>query len=108
MRFVVFFVVAVQAVFSVTCASGGQWSIPLAGNAFRVDAAAPSRDGIRRDGSVQLAAAADRAAVFFRVDRPATVQLSIRGRAADGPGRVVVMAGGQAFPVGFETAAFTT
>jgi len=108
MRFVVFFVVAVQAILSVTCASGGQWSIPLAGNAFRVDAAAPSRDGIRRDGSVQLADAADRTAVFFRVDRPAAVQLSIRGRGVDGPGGLVVRAGEQAFPVAFESPELTT
>ena len=108
MRFVVFFVVAVQAILSVTCASGGQWSIPLAGNAFRVDAAAPSRDGIRRDGSVQLADAADRTAVFFRVDRPAAVQLSIRGRGVDGPGGIVVRAGEQAFPVAFESPELTT
>lgn len=70
-------------------ASGGQWSIPLAGNVFRVSLTdAPGRD-------------ADRQVVFFRLDRPATVRLSLRGRARQATAGVVVSAGERTFTATF-------
>lgn len=102
MRFVFSLLLAVHAALAGAIAAGGERSIPLAGNAFRADPSADS-GGFHRDGSVRLKDEADRYAVFFRLDRPAKVRLSIRGRAADGPGSVLVRAGDRSFPVVFET-----
>lgn len=109
MRFVVCAVVAGHVAFMGASALGGEWSVPLAGNAYRVDpAAAAGRGGFQRDGSVRLVDAADRYAAFFRVDRPATVRMAVRGRAPDGPAGVVVRVDERSFPVAFETPQFTS
>lgn len=90
-------------------AGGAEWSIPLAGNAFRVDpAAAPGPGGFQRGGGVRFAGAADRYAVFFRIDRASTVELSIRGRAPDGRAEVAVRADGLTASATFEATEDTT
>ena len=102
MRFVVCVAVLGHAALVGASAGGAGWSIPLAGNAFRVDPGAKAgRGGFDRSGSVRLTDAADRYAVFFRVDRPTNVRLSLRGRAPDGPAGVAVRAEERSFQTTF-------
>jgi hypothetical protein len=81
-----------------TVGIGGDWSIPMAGNAFRLEFGEEgSRGGVQRDGSVRLSKPADSLAAFFRVDRPAKIQLSVRVRSSDGHGGLVAKVGSQTF-----------
>lgn len=72
------------------------WSVPVAGNAFR---SAPDADGsgFRRDGSV---AWADRDGVFsmyFHVDRPSVLDLAINARTANGRSTLATRVNQQSF-----------
>lgn len=57
-----------------------EWTIPLAGNAFRT-APAPG-DGTERDGILSWSQPDETYSVFFHLDRPATLTLALRGAAA--------------------------
>lgn len=107
-RHVLSAVLIAHAALAAAAACGGEWSIPLAGNAFRTEpVAAGGSSGLQRNGSLQLARAADRFAVFFRLDRPATVRLSLRGRALNGRAAVVAQAAERSEEVSFETPELT-
>lgn len=62
---------------------GAEWSIPLGGNAFRT-APEPGGDGFRREGGVAWSDSGDVISVFFHVDRPAVIDLSLRARVPQG------------------------
>ncbi len=65
-------------------ALAADWIIPAGGNAFRTTPGA-GRDGIRRDGTVSWSNPTEVYSLFFHVDRPATLDLSIDGRIPGGP-----------------------
>lgn len=71
------------------CVSAADWTIPVAGNAFRLEPTDEGRrGGFQRNGSLRLSKPSDQYVVFFRVDRPATFQLSARVRSHGDGGSV--------------------
>ena len=72
------------------------WTIPVAGNAFQT-APTPGGRGFRRDASIAWSDPDHIYSVFFRVDRPAVLDLAIRARVADGPSKLAVRAAEQTF-----------
>ena len=52
------------------------WSIPVAGNAYRTERANSGRD-IQRNGTIALADTDDQFSLFFHVNRPAELELEI-------------------------------
>lgn len=61
-------------------ADGAEWTVPLGGNAFVVATPAGSGDGLQRGGKVvRWRDPATVFAVFFHVDRPARVALTLAG-----------------------------
>jgi len=67
-------------------AGAAEWTVPFGGNAFVVAAAPDSGDGLARGGAaVRWRDPATVYAVFFHVDRPARVELHLRGFASRTP-----------------------
>lgn len=67
-----------------------EWSVPLAGNTYRVD---PSSGGnFLRNGVLTWSPAEDVYAVYVHLDRPARLNLAISGRAPSGSATVSVRA----------------
>ena len=62
-----------------------EWSIPLAGNAFPTS---PSTSSRFPGGNVLMKSSKDSYSVFFKVDRPAELTLSIIGRSQGPPAKV--------------------
>jgi hypothetical protein len=62
---------------------GDNWSVPLGGNAFRT-APAPGSEGFRRDGMVGWDDPEDVYSVYFHIDRPADLEMTLKARAAKG------------------------
>ena len=60
-------------------ADSGEWTIPLAGNAYRT-APAPSNAGFSRQGSVKWDDANEVISIFFRLSQPSSVQVAVRAR----------------------------
>ena len=73
-------------------AQTAEWSVPVAGNAFRA-APSPEGQGLRRDGTLTWSDAEDVFSVYFRVDRPAALNLSLRARVPAGDSTVIVRVG---------------
>ena len=86
----VFFVVSMFGV----APGAAEWLVPLAGNAFR-SAPAPGGDGFRRDGTIAWSDAEGVFSVFFHVDRPAALDLTLRARVPVGRSNLVVRVGEQ-------------
>lgn len=60
------------------------WTIPMGGNTFR-SAPQPGRNGVQRNGTVAWGDAEGVFSVYFKIDRPADLQLAIQARAQEGP-----------------------
>lgn len=67
-------------VVTVPVTSASEWSVPLAGNAFRTQPT-PGGSTIGADGALHLADAKEVYSVYFHVDRPSTLELAVQGRA---------------------------
>ncbi|MGB7328945.1 MAG: DUF3472 domain-containing protein [Rubripirellula sp.] len=66
---------------------GEQWTVPLAGNTFpNTDASGRTDSGIRfsRSGELQISDPAESYPVYFHVDRPGKLALSIKGSEGSG------------------------
>ncbi|MDG2223570.1 MAG: DUF3472 domain-containing protein [Rubripirellula sp.] len=59
-----------------TSLNAADWTIAVAGNAYRTEPASGGRD-IQRNGTIVLAEANDQFSLFFHVDRPAKLDLAI-------------------------------
>lgn len=79
--------------------SAAEWSVPLAGNAYRT---APDPGGlpIDRQGALRWSGQDERYTVYFRVDRPAVLGLSLE--AAGGPAELEVAVRDQVFSAKLE------
>ena len=75
-----------------------EWSVPLGGNAYHT-APQPSRSGLRRDGSIRWSNPQSVFSVYFRVDRPAALQLKILAREVDGSSKLRATVGDDSFEV---------
>ncbi len=81
------------------------WTVPFGGNAFSTggDAGSGGRGGLRWDTPETVIS------LFFRVDRPADLQIALRARVPQGESRIRATVAGKTFKVdlqGAESAAF--
>ncbi|MFP6762548.1 MAG: DUF5077 domain-containing protein, partial [Planctomycetaceae bacterium] len=76
--------VAVQIVSVQTSAvPAADWSVPMAGNAFR-SAPGPGGNGLQRNGSIIWSDAAGVFSVYFHADRSAELSLAVNARVQAG------------------------
>ncbi len=75
-------------------AGAAEWSVPVAGNAFRT-APAPGTGGFRRDGAIAWSDAGGVFSIFFHVDRPAALDLTLSARVPEGQSCLVARVGDQ-------------
>ena len=73
-------------------AQPAEWSVPVAGNAFR-SAPAPGGRGIGRDGTLAWSDAEGVFSIYFHVDRPAAVDLALNARVPEGSSTIVTRVG---------------
>ena len=75
---------------------GEEWSVPVAGNAFRN---VPDRgsNGFKRDGTLAWSDAEGAYSIYFHVDRPTALNLSISARVPEGRSTLVTRVGSQSF-----------
>ena len=69
-----------------------QWTVPLAGNTFRTQPA-PGTTGFRRGGTLKLDQANEVFSVYFHVDRPGLISLSLRGHGLNGASKILATVG---------------
>ncbi len=81
---------------SVTSLDGADWSVPLAGNAFRT-APAPGGEGFRRGGLVAWNDPEGVFSVFFHLDRPADLELSMLASSREGRSMLLTCVGDNTF-----------
>jgi hypothetical protein len=79
----------------VSRALSAEWSVPVAGNAFR-SAPAPSSRGIGRDGTLAWSDAEGVFSIYFHVDRPAPFELAINARVPEGDSELIARVGDKA------------
>jgi hypothetical protein len=84
-------------------ASAAEVVVPAGGNAFRT---APTPGGPRGDGVLELSAAGETFAIFFRVDRPGPLDLSVVARAPSKSARLIARVGDKAWTVPVEGTEF--
>jgi hypothetical protein len=88
------FAVYVTTVLLLAPLHSADWVIPLAGNAFRT-VPEPGRGGFDRRGTVSLRDAAEVYSIYFRVDRPATLQFTLRANVPSGSSTLTARVGQQ-------------
>lgn len=81
--------------------SGATWEIAAAGNAYRT-APTPGGEGGRRNGMISWSERDAVYSLFFRVDRPAAITLSLRARVPEGASLIRVRSGERSFDVKLE------
>lgn len=76
----------------------GDWSIPLAGNAYRT---APAADGagLKRNGMIAWSDADGIFSVYFHADRAATIKMAMDARVPDGSSSLLFRVGKQSATV---------
>ncbi len=75
-----------------------QWTIPVAGNAYR-PANSNEHHTVTRDGTIAIHRPTDVYEIYFRVDRPCDLQLSILAKASQAGVKLQVQAAGKEFDV---------
>ncbi len=86
------FTIAILSCLAVADASGGEWTLPIAGNTFPGQGGNESIRFDRRD-ALRLADPMKSYSTYFRVDRPGTIALSIEAVANAGKPTIVAMVG---------------
>jgi len=81
------------------------WSVPMAGNAFR-SAPKPSGTGLQRDGSVVWSDPEGVFSVYFHIDRPGNLRLAILARVKDGRSTLETRVGQESFQTVLEGTKF--
>ncbi|MBI1314714.1 DUF5077 domain-containing protein [bacterium] len=71
-----------------------EWSVPLAGNAFRT-APSPGGNEVKRNGTVAWSDADTVLSVFFHVDRPAELDLAVTAAVPEGRSTIVARVDGK-------------
>ena len=75
-----------------------EWTVPLGGNAFHT-APSPSRGGIRRTGITEWYSPKSVYSVYFRADRPSTVDLKLVATASNEKTQLLVSVASKKFDV---------
>ena len=81
-----------------------EWSIPMAGNAFRT-VPGPGGSGFQRDGTIAWGDPETVFSVYFHVDRPAELKLSIKAGTKAGRSTLATSIGEKKFSTVIEGAA---
>ncbi|ELP32176.1 hypothetical protein RBSWK_03875 [Rhodopirellula baltica SWK14] len=68
--------------------SAREWSVPVAGNAFRTQPE-PGGRSMRRGGSLRLRDSSEVHSVYFHVDDAHTLELGLKGNASDHPATIL-------------------
>ncbi len=76
-------------------AQSAEWSIPVAGNAFR-SAPAPGGSGLRRGGALSWGDDEGVFSIYFHVDRAAKVDLALNARVPEGSSTITAHVGDKA------------
>jgi hypothetical protein len=92
---------------AVNVARGADWTVPIAGNAYRL-ANAQERRTITNDGSIALRRADDAYSVYFRVDRACEVQLELVAKANKPGAKFEVQVAEETFGVAADSTDKTT
>lgn len=83
------------------------WQVPVAGNAYLTASAAGSPDSVQVNVGTRWQDPASVFSLFFRIDRPAALDLALRLRAPDGPATIKATVGKQIFQVEATSAEIT-
>jgi hypothetical protein len=75
---------------------GADWRVPVGGNAFR-SSPAPGAGGFQRDGTLAWSDAEGVFSVYFRVDRPAVLDLTLHARVPEGQSTLATRVVGRTF-----------
>ena len=86
-------------------AHSAEWSVPVAGNAFRTEPS-PNGRGLRRGGILSWGDEEGVFSIYFHVDRPAVLDLSLNARVPDGRSTVVARVGDRKIITALEGAEF--
>lgn len=89
-----------------SCLFAADWTVPLAGNAFRI-APEPGGNGFEPNGSLVWGDPEGVFSVFFHVDRPADLRLAIRARVQKGKSTLETRVDQEKFHTAIENAEFT-
>lgn len=76
---------------------GAEWTVPAVGNGFRT-APDPGGRGGRGEGAISWRGEDEVYSIYFRVDRPASLKLSIQGNSPDGEAKLNARVGTHTFP----------
>jgi Domain of unknown function (DUF3472)/Domain of unknown function (DUF5077) len=89
-QFIGLFAIALAATgFADVNCMAAQWNVPLGGNTFRIEPK-PGGDSLGRDGILRWSDTQDVFAVYFHVDQPAELSLSLRSKTVDGSAKLSV------------------
>lgn len=75
------------------------WLVPVAGNAYLTASGSGSEDGFGRGGSSRWKDEASVFSVYFRVDRPAALDLALKLQVPEGESKIEARVGSQRFEV---------
>ncbi len=78
-------------------ASAASWPVPLAGNAFLTSSSGGTADAIGRPDRMRWQDPASVVSIFFRVDRPASLDLALRLQVPEGESVIEARAGDDVF-----------
>ena len=96
MKLAIVFLIAIAgtATLESPTALGEQWTVPLAGNTFRTQPA-PGATGFQRGRMLRLGQVDEVFSVYFHVDRPGLISLSVRGRGLNGASKIQAAVGAE-------------
>ncbi|MEC7556392.1 MAG: DUF3472 domain-containing protein [Planctomycetota bacterium] len=89
-------IVLANVLFVVSGLPAADWSIPVAGNAFRT-APGPGGSGFQRDGTIAWSDPAAVFSMYFHVDRPAKLTLAVKAGAKSGQSTLATRVGEKKF-----------
>jgi hypothetical protein len=98
-------VVLLNLLAAVHSTQAAEWSIPVAGNAFRSEPA-PDGRGLRRGGILSWGDEEGVFSTYFQVDRSATVDVALNARVPEGRSSLVARVGDKEVTTSFEGAGF--
>jgi hypothetical protein len=86
-------------------AHSAEWTVPVAGNAFRSEPS-PDGRGLRRSGILSWGDEAGVFSIYFHVDRPAVLDLSLNAGVPEGRSTIVARVGDRKITTALEGAEF--
>jgi len=95
----VFAILAISALTAAGAAEDPRWEVPVGGNTFLTQRGEGSQDGVNRRGGLGWQDPQSVFSVYFRVDRPAELDLSLLLKVPDGESTFKATIGGKEFEI---------